>query len=93
MRLLASIKNPFVCSYKEAFIDNTTDSLCIVMEYVDEGDLHNKIVKLASEGKELQEGEIWRIFIQMVFGLKSLHDLNIMHRDLKTANVFLGSNG
>ena len=29
----------------------------------------------------------------MVFGLKALHDLKIMHRDLKSANVFLGSNG
>ena len=59
VRLLASIKNPFVCSYKEAFIDNPTDSLCIVMEYVDGGDLHARITKLASEGKEITEGEIW----------------------------------
>ena len=29
----------------------------------------------------------------MVFGLKALHDLNVMHRDLKTANVFLGTDG
>lgn len=28
------------------------------------------------------------MLIQTVKGLKSLHDLNIMHRDLKSANVF-----
>jgi NIMA (never in mitosis gene a)-related kinase len=25
----------------------------------------------------------------MIKGLKSLHDMNILHRDLKSANVFL----
>ena len=37
----------------------------------------------------MKENDIWKIFIQIVRGLKSLHDLNIMHRDLKSANVFL----
>ena len=46
VRLLASIKNPFICCYKEAFIDHSSDSLCIVMEYVDGGDLHKKITDL-----------------------------------------------
>ena len=43
--------------------------------------------------KSFEEIEIWRIFIQMVKGLKSLHDLNILHRDLKSANIFLFNNG
>lgn len=30
---------------------------------------------------------------QMTLGLKSLHDKNILHRDLKSANVFLNKNG
>ena len=63
VRLLASIRNPFICSYKEAFVDSASDSLCIVMEFVDSGDLHAKVTKLAAEGKTIQEGEIWRIFI------------------------------
>lgn len=35
------------------------------------------------------EPDIWKVFIQVVRGLKAMHDLNIMHRDLKSANVFL----
>ena len=33
------------------------------------------------------------ILIQIVKGLKALHDLNIYHRDLKSANVFMNSDG
>lgn len=43
------------------------------------------------EYEGLKEDFIWRVFIQVVKGLKSMHDLNIMHRDLKSANVFLNS--
>ena len=39
------------------------------------------------------EEEVWIVFIQIVRGLKALHDLKIMHRDLKSANVFLSKNG
>lgn len=41
----------------------------------------------------LPEPEIWQIFIQVSKGLKALHDLKIMHRDLKSANVFLNKDG
>lgn len=41
----------------------------------------------------ISEDEIWRIFIQVVRGLKSLHDAKIFHRDLKSANIFLNKDG
>ena len=44
VRILASIKSPFIISYKEAFIEESDKSLCIVMEYADNGDLYQKYV-------------------------------------------------
>lgn len=44
---------------------------------------------LKKKGQFLEENDIWRLVIQMVSGLKVLHSLNIFHRDLKAANVFL----
>ena len=80
-------------SYKEAFLDRPTESLYIVMEYVDGGDLHEHIQMKIRDNLTFSEVEVWRILIQMVYGLCSLHDLDIIHRDLKTANVFINQSG
>lgn len=37
----------------------------------------------------MAEVDVWKIFIQILRGLRAMHDLKIMHRDLKSANVFL----
>ena len=59
------------------------------MEYADDGYLFQKICEAQANETELSEDEIWISFIQIVRGLKAMHDLNVMHRDLKSANVFL----
>jgi len=41
----------------------------------------------------MNEDDVWRIYIQVVRGLKALHDIKIYHRDLKTANIFLMKDG
>jgi len=93
VRILASIKSSFIISYKEAFIDESEPCLCIVMEYAEKGDLYQKITHFKRMGYSFDEKDIWKIFIQMTKGLKSLHDLKILHRDLKSANVFLFNDG
>ena len=93
VRILASVKSSFVVSYKEAFFDEKDNTLCIVMEFADNGDLYQQIVQHKKSAKFFEESDIWRIFIQLVKGLKALHDLKILHRDMKSANVFLFSNG
>ena len=88
VRLLASINNPYIVGFKEVFFeDNTT--LCVVMEYVGGGDLHHGILKHTKANTVFKEKSIWRYAIQMILGLKTLHDKMILHRDLKCANVFL----
>ena len=93
VRILASVKSNFVVSYKEAFFDEKDNTLCIVMEFADRGDLYQQIVAHKKTAKFFEESDICRIFIQLVKGLKALHDLKILHRDMKSANVFLFSNG
>ena len=89
VRILASIHHPNVISYKEAFWDDNTSTLNIVMEYADDGDLFSKIKKMKQEQTFFEEKKIWDWAIRLIQGLKSLHDKNIMHRDLKSENIFL----
>ena len=57
------------------------------MEFCEKGDLHTYLKR--QNGKHLPENHIWKIFIQIVLGVKDLHSQNILHRDLKTLNIFL----
>jgi len=41
----------------------------------------------------MSEKYIWNILVQITLGLKALHELNIHHRDIKSANVFLNKDG
>ena len=93
IRVLASIKSKYVVNYKEAFLDEKDSTLCLVMEYADRGDLANRIKEQKKKGKYFNERDIWRVFIQIVKGLKALHDLEILHRDIKSSNIFLFSDG
>ena len=42
--ILASIQNKNIIAYKEAFFDEESSSLCIVLEFADGGDLYNRIL-------------------------------------------------
>jgi len=45
VRILASINNSSIVAYKEAFFEDSSTSLCLVMEFADDGDLYQKILK------------------------------------------------
>mmetsp|Transcript_89214 Transcript_89214/g.158155 ORF Transcript_89214/g.158155 Transcript_89214/m.158155 type:complete len:513 (+) Transcript_89214:66-1604(+) len=91
VRLLASVKHKNVVAYKEAFWDDKTRCLCIVQECADAGDLLQQINKCKQERAYLREADIWRYLDGMCRGLKALHDMRVLHRDMKCANVFLSA--
>ena len=69
VRIQASVRHPNVCRYKEAFFEESTNCLCIVMEFCDNGDLQTKINNAKRAQKFQKEERIWSIFYQMVLGL------------------------
>ena len=93
VRILASVSHPNIIGYKEAFIDETANTLCIVMELADHGDLLSKITKNKTSRQNFPEAEIWDALVQITNGLMHLHDSQILHRDLKGANIFISKEG
>ncbi len=62
VRILASIQHPYIISYKEAFYDDESSCLCIVMEYAGGGDILNKIRKMKRR-TYFEENMIWTYLI------------------------------
>lgn len=86
-RILSLINCQYVCKYFDSFQDEKKN-IMIIMEYCENGDL-GKFLK-RQMNKALPELKIWKFFIEMSLGLNHLHSLKILHRDIKTINMFLG---
>ena len=93
IRILASLNHPNIIGYKEAFYDENSRTLNIIMEFADDGDINRKIQENLKRRLQFEESQVWEWIIQLLKGLKYLHDNKIMHRDLKCANIFLMKNG
>eukprot|EP00002_Diphylleia_rotans_P015891 TRINITY_DN3078_c0_g1_i8.p1 TRINITY_DN3078_c0_g1~~TRINITY_DN3078_c0_g1_i8.p1 ORF type:complete len:422 (-),score=67.44 TRINITY_DN3078_c0_g1_i8:679-1944(-) len=92
IRFLASISHPCVIAYYEAFFEN--NKLFLAMEYASRGDLHQIIKKRKQKGnpRYFSEDAVWSVLIQIALGLRCLHHLNIIHRDIKSSNILISEN-
>lgn len=89
VQLLRSLDHPNIVRLKDSFQDKNV--LYIIMEYVDGGDLAQKIKNRGT--KPFAEEEILHIFMQLTVALDYIHEKKIVHRDIKPQNVFLTSVG
>lgn len=63
------------------------------MEHCNRGDLQNLLKKAKEKNVAgIKEVVVWNIILQIFLGLHYLHTKHVLHRDLKTANVFLTKN-
>lgn len=63
------------------------------MDFADGGDLYTKIAQYKKQGKMFEEEQIIEWFLQICLALKHIHSRKILHRDLKTQNIFLTAKG
>ncbi|KAF8785571.1 Serine/threonine-protein kinase Nek1 like protein [Argiope bruennichi] len=89
VKILSRCKHKHIIRYKEAVIESD-ETLSIVMEYAEGGDLHSTILK--QRGVPFNEHRVITWFIQICLALQYIHYQNILHRDLKSQNIFLTRN-
>ena len=89
--VLKAMKHPYIITYRESFMDKKF--LCIVMDYADGGDMYKKIEYQKKTKKLIPENQLLDWFVQMALAIKHIHDRKILHRDLKTQNIFMTTNG
>lgn len=87
--VLANMSHPNIVQYKESFEES--GCLYIVMDYCEGGDLFKKINN--QKGILFSEEQILDWFVQICLALKHVHDRKILHRDIKSQNIFLTKDG
>ncbi|XP_029610162.1 serine/threonine-protein kinase PLK4 [Salmo trutta] len=80
---LLQIDHPHVLSHKNSFQDDT--SYYVVMDHCEGGNLAQKI----KERKPFSEEQIMDWFVKICMALKHVHELGLLHRDLRPQNIFL----
>lgn len=73
--------------------NNVIDLVGIVLDLATAGDLRRAIRQRKATNTPFMEHEAGIMFIQILFAVHHCHAMGIMHRDIKTANVFVMEDG
>jgi len=85
--LLSRLNHPNIVEYKANFCMGET--LVIIMQYCEGGDLGTYIKDMLRNKMRIQQVQIMNYLVQVLQALQYIHGERILHRDLKSSNLFL----
>ena len=92
--ILAKLDHPNIIKFYDVFESKKPKHMInIVTEYADGGDLSEKIKERKNKNGNFTESEILDYFTQICLAIRHIHEKKIIHRDLKSGNIFLMKNG
>ncbi|CAL4176111.1 unnamed protein product, partial [Meganyctiphanes norvegica] len=89
VQVLSSLTHPNVTQFRDSFEDS--GRLLIIMDYCAGGDLYTLIQ--GRKSVNFPEDRVLDWFVQLCLAMKYIHDRRILHRDIKSQNVFLTDDG
>ncbi|KAG8383277.1 hypothetical protein BUALT_Bualt05G0167800 [Buddleja alternifolia] len=89
INILLSFHHPSIVDVKEVVVGSSLDSIFMVMEYME----HDLKALMETMKQPFSQSEVKCLMIQLLGGVKYLHDNWVLHRDLKTSNLLLNNRG
>ena len=86
-------KNIDNCKKDKIDIYKHAEYLVIVTEFMDKGDFRTIIKYHSAKKIHMSETFILDVFVQILIALRHLHTNNILHHDIKPANILLDKSG
>lgn len=89
---LMSLNHPSIVNVREVVVDESAegfDNIYMVMDYVE----HDLKALMQARKQHFRQSEVKCLMLQLLEGVKYLHDNWVLHRDLKTSNLLLNNKG
>ena len=90
VQVLKTINSPTIIHLYESQVLNEKEYM--VLEYAERGTLYERIKEFSKSNKKFDQNQILDWMVQILIGLYSLHKNDIMHRDIKSDNLFICDN-
>ncbi|KAH8062356.1 serine/threonine kinase [Aureococcus anophagefferens] len=94
--LLRTLEHPHIVNFVESWESERDDgqsrTMHLIMEWCEQGDLAYHINEKKAAGERFAAAHVWRWFHEMASALEYMHRRRVLHRDLKSTNVFVDGN-
>ena len=88
---MKALDHPNICKLYSTFKEN--NSVYLIMEYMDSGDLFTFLDAYKKLGEYISEEKLCIVFLQCLNSLQYIQSLGVIHRDIKPANFLYNSKG